>query len=424
MATPPVATVVAIQGNPSATTVGAMMPQVLPMGQIINVEGGDDETPVAVVTTVTTPTGEYFTPAQLAVMNGWQPVPDRPNNEQGTVVLGVVSPAPPGVNAPPPPPAGAMIGAPPPVGTVISIAPPTATVLGVATNLAPAMVAAAPFVTSSGVPCVPPTVRSGAETECDGWQGLKSCDPCLDSVDEILKFFQTHNSRPQCCVEVEGWHNETKTRRVEYKDDDGNARHREEEYVVRVSDFDYRIDLTNFIYPVGYIQSDEVAAGRDLDGDGSVESVPQMVERYLKDGNLLATVLMEKHIQGFDFSELCHFVRRHIRGLGWMLQLDVGVKVNNTVVRVYRHNACSALWENMCCFCLMHLTIIPCTVFRIYRDCGGHRNTGISSIFRMRNNQGDYQPMQVFDTIRPALWCPGWSGLVVAQQLLAHRCRW
>ena len=133
---------------------------------------------------------------------------------------------------------------------------------------------------------------------------------------------------------------------------------------------------------------------------------------------------MEKKIKDFDFGALCHYVRRHIRELGWGRRLDVGVSVNNRIVRVYKENACSSLWENMCCFVLMHVTILPCMFFRCYRDCGGHRATGISSIFRMSNGVTDYGPLQVFDVVRPALWCTGWRNAHFAQMLLHQQVRW
>jgi hypothetical protein len=48
----------------------------------------------------------------------------------------------------------------------------------------------------------------------DGWSGLKSCDGRLQSnVDELLLFFNTHNSRPLVGCRIHGWHNETRHRR-------------------------------------------------------------------------------------------------------------------------------------------------------------------------------------------------------------------
>eukprot|EP01045_Picozoa_sp_COSAG04_P046636 COSAG04_NODE_17002_length_482_cov_0.942559_2_plen_44_part_01 len=42
---------------------------------------------------------------------------------------------------------------------------------------------------------------------------------------------------------------------------------------------------------------------------------------------------------------------------------------------------------------------------RCYRDCGGHQETGVKSVYRI-----DYHPLQIFEMIKPRLWCPGWSG--------------
>ena len=81
----PTATVLAIQGNPNATSVAQMMPQCAPVAQVVGVSGAaSDEAPVAVVTSVSTTTGQYFTPDQLRVMNGWAPPPDRPHVSDST----------------------------------------------------------------------------------------------------------------------------------------------------------------------------------------------------------------------------------------------------------------------------------------------------------------------------------------------------
>ena len=42
---------------------------------------------------------------------------------------------------------------------------------------------------------------------------------------------------------------------------------------------------------------------------------------------------------------------------------------------------------------------------RCYRDCGGHKEKGLRSFFRI-----NYDPLQVFEMIRPLLWCKGYSG--------------
>ena len=132
-----------------------------------------------------------------------------------------------------------------------------------------------------------------------------------------------------------------------------------------------------------------------------------------------------------------------IRSLGWRRGLDVSFPKANYTVRTWSSNKLSNMWENTCCWCLCHVTIIPCIAMRCYRDCGGHKEQGVRSVFRI-----DYHPLQVchscvsheielcscpsqridldclrdgtfqvFEMIRPRLWCKGWSGMSMVCEL-------
>ena len=60
----------------------------------------------------------------------------------------------------------------------------------------------------------------------------------------------------------------------------------------------------------------------------------------------------------------------YIRSLGWRRGLSVSFPRANYTVRCYEANWLSNLWENPCCFCLCHVTLVPCLAMRIYRgDC-------------------------------------------------------
>eukprot|EP00966_Prymnesium_polylepis_P204507 4737733-Prymnesium_polylepis.3 len=77
-----------------------------------------------------------------------------------------------------------------------------------------------------------------------------------------MLFFNTHNSRPLLGVRVHGWHRERRSRQRKVDDGDGMSHWETEHYWVRVTDFDYKIDVTNFIFPFGFIQSaDEAGFG-------------------------------------------------------------------------------------------------------------------------------------------------------------------
>jgi hypothetical protein len=175
------------------------------------------------------------------------------------------------------------------------------------------------LTTVVGVPIFDPaTVRSTAKTEQDSNDGVKSSDPCLSSVDEIFKFLNTcvhpcqqaalalgpgrvwfrtafnisrhllqvpadsYNTRPRVAARVHGYHRERRTRTVTRTDSEGRRREEREEYWVTVTDFDYKLDLTTFIFPFGFIQS--------VDDEG--QDVAALIAAYLADDNMLKTLQM------------------------------------------------------------------------------------------------------------------------------------
>ena len=247
------------------------------------------------------------------------------------------------------------------------------------------------LVTQVGVPILP-QARSLAVTCHDGWHGIKSCDQSLDSVEKILEFLQTHNNRPRVACRVHGHHEETRHREVKRTDSEGNDYWETETYYETVTDFDYSIDLTRFIYPFGYIQA-----------KSGLENVPDLINRYLEDKNSLKSLQMQKEIS-FDFEQLRDQVHYYVRSLGWSRNLTVSFPKSNYTVRIYNDNCMSTCWENECLFCLAHVTILPCIFMRCYRDCGDHFSDGLRSYYRI-----DYHPLQVFHIIRPCLWCKGYT---------------
>ena len=169
-----------------------------------------------------------------------------------------------------------------------------------------------------------------------------------------------------------------------------------------MTDFDYRLDLTRFIFPFGYIDASADRRGR---------SVPAVVEAYLRDGNMLKSLEMKKEVS-FDWRALEAMIHGHVRRLGWWRGLRITFPRSNYTVRVLDQNLMSTIWENPCTNCLLHVTIVPCILFRCYRDCGGHAKSRIRSHFRI-----DYHSVQIFESIKPMLWCPGFSGMRMAQEL-------
>ena len=287
---------------------------------------------------------------------------------------------------------------------------PTVTGAPVATDAQVAM-ACPVLTTASGVPVVVASSAglSGARTAFDGMQGIKSCDERLQtSMDELLLFFNTHNSRPLVGCLVEGWHHETRHRQRRVEEGNGKHHYVTETYVELVTDFKYKIDLTSFVYPYGYIVS----------VDENKLSVPQLCQKFVDDENLLKSLQMTKEVH-FDFKQLDAMVHGYIRSLGWWRGLTVSFPQANHSLRVYNENMLSEMWEDRCCNCLMHVSIVPCILMRLYRgDCPcqtGHAENNIRSYFRI-----NYAPIQVFAAIQNQLWCPGFSGMALAMEILRN----
>ena len=266
------------------------------------------------------------------------------------------------------------------------------------------------LTTAAGMPVVNTSVAglSPARTFYDGWNGITSCDRRLqDSVDELMLFLNTHNTRPLVGCQVEGWHHERRTRRRRVVRD-GKEHWETESYIERVRDFMYKVDLTPFVYPFGFITSVD-AAGL---------SVPDLCQKFVNDTNLLKSLAMKKEVD-FDFNGLHSMVYGYIRSLGWRRGLTVSFPKANASVRVYHENWLSAMWENCCCRILCHLTLVPCLLMRIYRgDCcchEDHAEEDVRSYFRI-----NYQAIQVFEGIRSQLWAPGFSGAAMAMELLRN----
>ena len=235
------------------------------------------------------------------------------------------------------------------------------------------------YLTSgAGVPIQPRVSRAAAEY--NGYKGIKSCDPLLDNTDEILCFLQTHNSRPRVMVDVWGHHQERRHRRVRRTRQNGDREEEyweDETYYETVTDFRYKVDLTQFVFPYGYIQSSSNAG----------ESVPDLIQKYIDDGSQFKRLEMRKMI-GFDFDGLRRLVRGYIRSQGWFRDLTVSFPQANYKVRLWQESCMTNTWDDGCGKCLCYLSVVGC----LFMNCmqSAHETTGVKSYFQIQ-----YDPLQV-----------------------------
>ena len=152
-----------------------------------------------------------------------------------------------------------------------------------------------------------------------------------------------------------GYHRERRTRRVSYRDDNGGTHYRTETYYVTVTDFNYKIDITGFIFPYGYIHS--------VDKRGT--DVLLEITEFHASTNKLKTLEMHKEVHGFDFGHLRRMVYGYIRALGWWRGLSVTFPRANYRVKIWTSNCLSNCWENCFGKCLCYLSIIGCIIMPV-----------------------------------------------------------
>ena len=258
--------------------------------------------------------------------------------------------------------------------------------------LAPQSASLSPSLASSGVPQAwdMPPGPSRALCDFDGFKGVSSSDAMLHmdaSGGETLSFLATHNTRPILSTCIHGYHHERRTRTVSRKDSKGHTTHHTEHYTVTITDFRYELDLSNFIFPFGFIQTD------------TGEPVPDAVRAFLQDTNGMKQLVMDKVI-GFDFPKLQQMIVGYVRSLGWWRCLTVSFPRRNYEVRIWKRTCVSSIWEDPCGKCLCYLSIVGCCIMHVLRN--QHSQNHVKAYYRI-----DYHPLQVFEMIKGAIWIPG-----------------
>ncbi|GMI40085.1 hypothetical protein TeGR_g7555 [Tetraparma gracilis] len=248
----------------------------------------------------------------------------------------------------------------------------------------------------------PPSV---AEASFDGFEGVSSSDPLLhmdESGEELLNFLTTWNTRPRQTIRVHGYHEEERRRYETREDDEGRTFEEVVYYMEHVTDFDYHIDISHFIFPFGYVCA--------ADDDDEGVTVPDVIQEFLQQDHPLKELVMEKTINDFDFFALEAMIEGYLRSQGWYRGLSVSFPRANHKVRVWKRSCISNFWENPCGKVLCYLSLVGCCVVHCLK-CR-HRNTGVISEYRI-----DYHPLQVFETIKGQLWCPGLGEQILSSVL-------
>ena len=197
---------------------------------------------------------------------------------------------------------------------------------------------------------------SDAETEpisdfTRATSGRQSFDPRLETVDELTRYFQTHNTYPTLSCTVHGYHKKTS----------GSGKKKRTH---TVTDFRYEFDLTSLVSPYGYIQATPTEQGEP-------RSLPQVLEDYCASTNSLKELRMIKTITGFDFETVRQAFVSRLRDLGFRRRISIGFEVGNNCAKVITPTwqAKAANSPAVKCFCVVTcLCIIGWPLRTLMRD--------------------------------------------------------
>lgn len=172
------------------------------------------------------------------------------------------------------------------------------------------------------------------------------------------------------------------------------------------------VGMGAWVYECARVDGGVTGAGVPCEMDGALRVVYvfRRLQDYIDDDSKMKSIVMKKEI-GFDFPALKGMIHGYIRSLGWWRGLTISFPRANYQARIWSKNGLSAIWENPCGKCLCYVSLIGCCIMNAMS--GSSKQSSIKSFYRI-----DYHPLQVFAMIQPALWCPGFSGMRMAQELM------
>mmetsp|Transcript_25630 Transcript_25630/g.82238 ORF Transcript_25630/g.82238 Transcript_25630/m.82238 type:complete len:467 (-) Transcript_25630:154-1554(-) len=199
--------------------------------------------------------------------------------------------------------------------------------------------------------------------------GVQSFDPSLSTVEELARFFQTHNTKPTLECIVHGYHKKRRTT--------GSGKNKKTR-TVTVTDFRYAFDLNELVSSFGYIQAKPTEQGEP-------RSLPQVLDGYVGSTNALKEIRMKKHISGFDFDAVRRAFTARIRQLGFRRRVAIHFAIRNNCARVITPTCIAQTANDPLVKCLCMVTCL-CIVGVPLKSALGDLHEAIYSNFQVSVN--------------------------------------
>lgn len=203
-------------------------------------------------------------------------------------------------------------------------------------------------------------------------------------INALAGFFLRFNDKPTVVVHCRGHHTERRT--------SGSGKNRRS-YTVDVTDWQFSIDATEWVLPIGYISS------LPNPQTGIARTLADVLTEYALDTNKMKRITMHKTV-GWDFQRLHELIRQQIRACGWHRLLTIAFPFENFAVCARSDSAlancyASPLTDIFCiltCLCIFWYPAMACYRNSYDDSLRSHFGTHITAEEWFAANQHRFRP--------------------------------
>ncbi|KAI7847973.1 hypothetical protein BDC45DRAFT_575258 [Circinella umbellata] len=235
--------------------------------------------------------------------------------------------------------------------------------------------------------------RAPYETLQDGI--IQSRDTHLNTDGEaLLQFLKQRNTPPSMAVRFYGYHEETHWRTRCSRDKDGNQVEEREPVTVRVDDFSFDVDCSNYVSPNCegmYVLPDKKT--------GFTKSVRELCDDYVHEKNQLKELRLTKIID-WDYATLTRAFTAAIRNHGYYHSVEISFETKENKIVVKANTKMSRMVDNWFVrwfFILSCLWILSWPILWLCRKTFGHNS--LQSKWRMTISERDWYNEKVQEVL-------------------------
>ncbi|RIA85725.1 hypothetical protein C1645_781269 [Glomus cerebriforme] len=217
--------------------------------------------------------------------------------------------------------------------------------------------------------------------------GVISKDPKLNKdPKELHNFFISKNDKPEMAIAIYGYHTEEKDGMTQVISSHGYEKREIND--VEITDFNFKIDLSDHILPQGEIHTIPPKDDDDYDIKDS-KDLMQVLEEYCKNSGGFKEIEMRKVII-WDYESLSKAIATIIRQQHYYNNIKISFPLRNNLIKVQStstlYNITNNKWIQL--FCLLTcLWIIFWPIWWLYRKI---YSVQIKSEFRMKINTKEW----------------------------------